>query len=181
MQAAAEHSRRTAPSRAAFWLVAGVFCLLFCAARAPTPLYGVYRAQLRFSATALTAVFAVYAQVLLLTLLVFGSVSDYLGRRRVILAALVVSADAARAVRCRPKCAVATPAITTGMLSPRKDLHLAGAYHRHPQDRVGHVRLSVPPGWIPGGFSLFLGSGCPSGRSRGVRRRPWPAPTAGGA
>jgi MFS family permease len=93
-QAAGEHSRRTAPPRAAFWLVAGVFCLMFCAAGAPTPLYGVYRAQLRFSATTLTAVFAVYALVLLLTLLVFGSVSDYLGRRRVILAALLVTAGA---------------------------------------------------------------------------------------
>src|ERR1700733_10002613 len=84
IQAAGEHSRRTAPPRAAFWLVAGVCCLMFCAAGAPTPLYGVYRAQLRFSATTLTAVFAVYALVLLLTLLVFGSVSDYLGRRRVV-------------------------------------------------------------------------------------------------
>ena len=62
--------------------MAGVFCLLFFAAGAPTPLYGIYRAQLRFSATTLTAVFAIYALVLLLTLLVFGSVSDYLGRRR---------------------------------------------------------------------------------------------------
>jgi MFS family permease len=86
------HSRRTAPSRAGFWLVAGVLCLLFFAAGAPSPLYGLYRAQLRFSATTLTAVFAIYAVVLLLTLLVFGSVSDYLGRRRVILAALVVTA-----------------------------------------------------------------------------------------
>jgi MFS family permease len=94
IQAAGKHSRRTAPPRAAFWLVAGVFCLMFCAAGAPTPLYGVYRAQLRFSATTLTAVFAVYALVLLLTLLVFGSVSDYLGRRRVILAALLVTAGA---------------------------------------------------------------------------------------
>ena len=66
MPAAGEHSGRTAPSRAAFWLVAGVFCLLFFAAGAPTPLYGIYRAQLRFSATTLTAVFAVYAFVLLL-------------------------------------------------------------------------------------------------------------------
>ena len=94
MPAAGEHPRRAAPSRAAFWLVAGVLCLLFVAAGAPTPLYGVYRAQLRFSATTLTAVFAIYALVLLLTLLVFGSVSDYLGRRRVILAALVVTAGA---------------------------------------------------------------------------------------
>ena len=32
MPAAGEHSGRTAPSRAAFWLVAGIFRLLFCAA-----------------------------------------------------------------------------------------------------------------------------------------------------
>ena len=94
-QAAGEPSRRPAPSRtASFWLVAGVLCLLFFGAAAPSPLYGIYQAQLRFSATTLTAVFAVYALVLLLTLLVVGSVSDYLGRRRVILAALVLTAGA---------------------------------------------------------------------------------------
>jgi predicted MFS family arabinose efflux permease len=95
VQAAGEPSRRTASSRAAaFWLVAGVLFLLFIGAAAPTPLYGIYRAQLRFSASTLTAIFAIYALVLLLTLLVFGSVSDYLGRRPVILAALMVSAGA---------------------------------------------------------------------------------------
>ena len=41
MQAAVEHSRRPAPSRPAFWLVAGVLCLLFFGAAAPTPLYGI--------------------------------------------------------------------------------------------------------------------------------------------
>ena len=107
-QAAGEHSRRQAPPRvAAFWLVAGVLCLLFFAAGAPSPLYGIYRAQLRFSATTLTAVFAIYALVLLLTLLVFGSVSDYLGRRRVILAALAVTAGA---------CAVFLAAHDVGLL-----------------------------------------------------------------
>jgi hypothetical protein len=43
---AVEHSRRAAPPRAAFWLVGGVLCLLFCAAGAPSPLYAIYRAQL---------------------------------------------------------------------------------------------------------------------------------------
>ncbi len=107
-QAAGKHSQRTAPSRgAALWLVAGVLCLLFFAAGAPSPLYGIYRAQLRFSTTTLTAVFAIYALVLLITLLVFGSVSDYLGRRRVILAALTVSAGA---------CAVFVAAHSVGLL-----------------------------------------------------------------
>ena len=82
------------PRAAAFWLVAGVLFLLFCAAAAPSPLYGVYQAQWRFSAITLTGVFAAYALLLLVTLLVFGSVPDYLGRRRVILADLAMAARA---------------------------------------------------------------------------------------
>jgi hypothetical protein len=38
--------------------VAGVLFLLFFAAAAPSPLYGVYQAQWRFSAITLTAIFA---------------------------------------------------------------------------------------------------------------------------
>jgi hypothetical protein len=88
-------ARRAAlPRAAAFWLVAGVLFLLFFAAAAPSPLYGVYQAQWRFSAITLTAVFAAYAALLLVTLLVFGSLSDYLGRRPVILAGLVMTAGA---------------------------------------------------------------------------------------
>jgi MFS family permease len=78
----------------AFWLVAGVLFLSLAAASAPAPLYGVYQAQFRFSAATLTAVFAVYALVVLITLLVFGSLSDYLGRRPVIIATLAVNIGA---------------------------------------------------------------------------------------
>jgi MFS family permease len=82
-------------SRAAgFWVVAGVFVLLLFTAAAPSPLYGVYQAHWRFSAITLTAVFAAYALLLLVTLLVFGSVSDFVGRRRVILVSLAMSAGA---------------------------------------------------------------------------------------
>ena len=61
------------------------FILLTSAAA--SPLYAVYQAQWKFSAATLTAVFAIYAIFLLATLLLFGSVADYLGRRPVILAA----------------------------------------------------------------------------------------------
>ena len=82
-------------SRAAgFWLVAAVLFLLLFASAAASPLYGVYQAQWRFSATTLTAVFAVYVLALLVTLLVFGSLSDFLGRRRVIAVALAAGAGA---------------------------------------------------------------------------------------
>jgi MFS family permease len=79
---------------AAFWLVAAVLFLSLAAASAPAPLYGVYQAEFRFSAATLTAIFAVYALVVLITLLVFGSLSDYLGCRPVIIATLAVNIGA---------------------------------------------------------------------------------------
>jgi hypothetical protein len=72
--AAKGHARRAALPRAAgFWLVAVVLFLLLLAVVAASPLYRVYQAEWRFSATTLTVVFGVYALTLLATLLVFGS------------------------------------------------------------------------------------------------------------
>jgi MFS family permease len=62
----------------------------FAASSAPTPLYHVYQQAWGFSAAMLTLIFAVYAFTLLAALLVVGSLSDYLGRRPVIFAALVL-------------------------------------------------------------------------------------------
>lgn len=84
--------RRTLPDAAAFWILAVLFLMLFFASAAASPLYRVYQVQFRFSSATLTAVFAVYVLVLLITLLFFGSVSDYLGRLPVIITALVLSA-----------------------------------------------------------------------------------------
>src|ERR1700733_1130769 len=92
--AKAPGGRATLPRAAGFWLVAGVLFLLLFASAAASPLYSVYQAEWRFSATTLPAVFAVYVLALLVTLLVFGSLSDYLGRRRVIAVALVAGAGA---------------------------------------------------------------------------------------
>jgi MFS family permease len=66
--------------------------MLFFASAAASPLDRVYQAQFHFSAVTLTGVFAVYVLVLLVTLLFFGSVSDYLGRLPVIITALIFSA-----------------------------------------------------------------------------------------
>jgi MFS family permease len=89
-----ERERVGAP-RGAFWLIAAVLVLLFSASAVPSPLYGVYARQWGFSTTTLTAVFAIYALFLLLTLLFFGSLSDYLGRRHLIIAGLLIGAVAA--------------------------------------------------------------------------------------
>lgn len=84
--------RRTArlPRAAAFWLVGATLLAFMFAAGAPSPLYVVYQAQWGFSATTLTTVFAVYAVALLLALVTVGALSDHLGRRPVLMSALVV-------------------------------------------------------------------------------------------
>ncbi|HTW04525.1 MAG TPA: MFS transporter [Streptosporangiaceae bacterium] len=93
-ETAARSGRRRLPGAAGFWVLAAAFLMLFFASAAASPLYGVYQARFGFSTMTLTAVFAVYVLVLLVTLLFFGSVSDFLGRRPVIVASLVFSAAA---------------------------------------------------------------------------------------
>jgi MFS family permease len=90
-----EHSANRALPRAfKFWILAVLFLMLFFASAAASPLYRVYQVEFHFSPTTLTAVFAAYVLVLLVTLLVFGSISDHLGRLPVIIASLVLSAAA---------------------------------------------------------------------------------------
>jgi MFS family permease len=71
-----------------------VLVLFLVASAAPTPLYRVYQARWGFSAATLTAVFAVYVVFLLMTVLILGSLSDHVGRRPVIITALVVDSAA---------------------------------------------------------------------------------------
>ena len=122
------------PRAGGFWLAAGVFFLLFFAAAAPSPLYGVYQAQWRFSAVTLTAVFAAYALLLLVTLLVFGSLSDYLGRRRVILAGLAMAAGA---------CGLFLAAHGVGMLFAARALH--GAAVGTASSALGAALIELQP------------------------------------
>jgi MFS family permease len=67
--------------------------LLFLAASsALTPLYRVYQVDWGISSFTITAIFAVYAGGLLAALLTVGSLSDFLGRRPVIVASLMIEA-----------------------------------------------------------------------------------------
>ncbi|MET0721594.1 MAG: MFS transporter, partial [Tardiphaga sp.] len=68
--------------------------IVTCAAGAPTPLYRIYQEHWGFSPVMVTLVFAVYALSLLVALLTVGALSDYVGRRPVIFAALILNAIA---------------------------------------------------------------------------------------
>ncbi|MEA2299089.1 MAG: hypothetical protein QOF77_2025 [Solirubrobacteraceae bacterium] len=78
--------------RLAFWAIAAIFVLFAAASSAPSPLYVVYQQDWGFSATTLTVVFAVYVVGLLGSLLVFGALSDHIGRRPVLAAAIGLEA-----------------------------------------------------------------------------------------
>src|ERR1700730_18896711 len=58
---------------------------------APTPLYHEYQVHFGLTAFMITIIFAAYVLCLLLALLTVGSMSDYIGRRPAILAALTVN------------------------------------------------------------------------------------------
>ena len=63
--------------------------IALAASATPSPLYAVYQAQWKFSPLALTEVYAVYAFGVLASLLVAGGVSDVVGRRPVIITAMI--------------------------------------------------------------------------------------------
>lgn len=79
-------------SKAAFYLLASITVSFLAGSSAPTPLYTLYQAEWGFSPIVVTVVFGIYAVALLGALLVFGRLSDHVGRRPVLLAAIVVQA-----------------------------------------------------------------------------------------
>ncbi len=76
----------------AFVAIAAIFVLFMAASSAPSPLYVVYQAQWHFSPAVLTVVFAVYVVGLVAALLTLGALSDHVGRRPVLAAAIVLEA-----------------------------------------------------------------------------------------
>src|ERR1700733_15217092 len=74
----------------AFYLQASIIVLFLAGSSAPTPLYAVYQAAWGFTPITITVVFGSYAIAGLAALLVFGSVSDHIGRRPVLIAAALV-------------------------------------------------------------------------------------------
>ncbi|HEY1671376.1 MAG TPA: MFS transporter [Streptosporangiaceae bacterium] len=78
------------PRTAAFYLLASIIVGFLAGSSAPTPLYAVYASRWGFSPITTTIVFGVYALAVLTALLTVGSLSDHVGRRPVLLAALAV-------------------------------------------------------------------------------------------
>jgi predicted MFS family arabinose efflux permease len=76
------------PVRARFWTAAAVVVVALWSSGAPALVYPVYEQAWGLTPAVITAIFAVYPVVLVVVLVVFGGISDYIGRRVTMLAGL---------------------------------------------------------------------------------------------
>ncbi|MEU1949707.1 MFS transporter, partial [Streptomyces sp. NPDC020125] len=138
-----------------------VLVLFLAASSAPSPLYAIYQQQWHFTAWVLSVVFALYVVGLLGSLLVVGALSDHLGRRPVLAAAIglemvalvmfYVAGDVFVLSAARVLQGIATGAATTTLSATLVDLEPS-----HARGRAG-VITSVSP--LTGLALGALGSG----------------------
>jgi MFS family permease len=139
--------------RASFNAVIAVMVLFQAASAAPAPLYIVYQRLWGFSAATLTLIFAIFVLGLLAALLVLGTLSDYLGRRPVLAAAIAREAAAlllflrADGVTMLLTARLAQ-GIATGMALPALGAALVEFNPPHAQGRAAVVSGVVPIGGL---------------------------------
>jgi MFS family permease len=77
--------------RLGLWFVAYAFLVAMLGTTLPTPLYPIYQQRFGFSPLLVTIIFALYSVAVIGGLLLFGRMSDVIGRRSVLLPGLVFS------------------------------------------------------------------------------------------
>jgi dipeptide/tripeptide permease len=80
---------------AGFWVVAGAFLVAMAFSTVPTPLYPLYQARDGFATTMVTVIFASYAVGVMAALYLVGHVSDWVGRKPVLVLSLAAEIVAA--------------------------------------------------------------------------------------
>jgi MFS family permease len=87
------HTFQAPPTRrrTGFWSVVLAFTVVMAFSTVPTPLYSIYQARDGFSTFMITVIFAAYAVGVILALFFAGHLSDWLGRRRTLVPAVLLS------------------------------------------------------------------------------------------
>jgi MFS family permease len=147
---------RALSSPAAFAAITAILVLFTAASSVPSPLYVVYQQAWGFSPVTLTIVFAVYVVGLLGSLLVVGALSDHVGRRPVLGAAIalesialvlfIVAGDVTVLTAARFAQGVATGAAITTLGAALVDLNPP-----HAPGRAGVVNGVAPLGGLAAG------------------------------
>src|SRR3954466_7791394 len=74
-----------------FWVVAFAFLTVMAFSTLPSPLYGLYQQRDGFSSFTITLIYAAYAIGVVGALFLAGHLSDWHGRRRILLPAILAS------------------------------------------------------------------------------------------
>jgi MFS family permease len=86
--------KRELSGTAGMWAAGALLGLVFVGSTLPTALYDLYQSELDFSEITLTLIYSAYVAGTLATLLLFGRLSDQIGRRPAALAGIGLSASA---------------------------------------------------------------------------------------
>ena len=121
-------------------MLASLIVALLASSAAPTPLYAIYQAEWGFTPITTTVVFGVYAVAVLVALLTLGKLSDHVGRRPVLLAALAVQAGSLVIFATAAGVPELLVARVVQGLSTGAALGAIGAGHARHGPRARHVR-----------------------------------------
>jgi MFS family permease len=139
-----------------FAVTTAILSLFQLASAAPAPLYVVYQREWAFSSATLTLIFAVFVFGLLGSLLTLGGLSDHLGRRPVLAAAIAAEAAAVTLFLVAGSVPVLLVArivqgIATGLALPALGATLVDLNPPHAPGRAAAVNAAVPVGGLAAG------------------------------
>jgi MFS family permease len=140
-------ARSSQPHGVGFWLVAAAFLVSMAFSAAPAPLYPLYERRDGCGSFTVTVVFAVYAVGVIAGLVFAGHISDWLGRKRILVPAFGVQAIAAGVFLAWP----AVPGLLiarlltgagVGIISATATAYLLELHSAHRPD-AGHTRFEI--------------------------------------
>ena len=119
-----------------FWMIALAFLTAMAFSTVPAPLYPLYQARSGFSTFMITVVFAAYSGGVVASLLLAGHVSDWVGRKRILVPALCLELVAAGIFLSAPSLGLLIVArlvsgLGVGMLTATATAHLHELHSRH--------------------------------------------------
>ena len=127
-----------------FWVTAAAFCVNMGFSAVPTPLYVLYQQRDHFSNLMITVVYAVYAVGVIGSLFLAGHLSDWTGRRRIFVPALI--ANVASGVIF-----ILAPGLAGLIVGPDRVGDIGRADHGHGHQLPGRAALPGPGRGPPGG------------------------------